>query len=145
MRESDANWYEKEILRLLVLSGLFLVGWWLPTFGEQLGTGDVDTARRVVGILTGIWLIADGNRAPKLMLVPPSHDDSAAVQRFQRFTGWSWVLVGVVYVLLWLVLPVDQAYNASSIVLFCGFLLFAAQMFLLVRRARHLHGERRGI
>ena len=128
----------RELLTWLGMIGLFFAGWWMPTFGEQSGIGDIDTARRVVGILTGIGFIALGNRVPKGMLLPPSHDGAAAVQQFQRHLGWACVLTGVVFVLFWLVLPVGWA---SYLANFSGGLLFFSAMFLVWRRVRHLNGN----
>ena len=126
----------------LVSSGLILAGWWLPTFGEPLGTGDVDTTRRVGGILMGIWLIANGNGMPKAMLLPPSHANAAVLQRFLRFFGWAGVLTGAVLVVCWLALPVERAYDASA---FFGGLGYFGAMFLVWRRVHHVTGEPRGI
>jgi len=48
-------------------------------------------------------------------------------------------------VLLWLVLPVEQASHVSAMMVISALLLFSAYMFLLWRRVRHLPGEQRGI
>ena len=142
MNTRVAIWAASTILNLLVGFGLFFAWWWLPRFGEQFGMGDVDTARRVVGILIGIDFIVNGNRLPKGRLVPPSSENSAVLQRFQRFLGWACVLAGVVFVLTWLVLPVRVADEVSTI---SALLIFFAAMFLLWRRVRPLKGEERAI
>ena len=98
MNKSVAIWAAKTILNFLVWFGLFFASWWLPRFGEQFGMGDVDTARRVVGILIGIGFIVNGNRLPKGGLVPPSNENSAVLQLFLRLFGWACVLAGVVFV-----------------------------------------------
>lgn len=141
MNRKVAVFAAKELLNWLAIIGLFFAGWWLPTFGEQAGIGDIDTARRAVGILTGIWFIATGNRVPKTTL-PSSRDGAAAVQQFQRHLGWACVLTGVVFVLFWSVLPVDRADDLGA---FCGGVLYFSAMFLLWRRVRHVNGEQHGI
>ena len=142
MKRRIAIFAAREILSWLVIGGLFLAEWWLRTAGDQLGAGDVDTARRVVGILTGIWFIVTGNRVPKRALVPPSNENSAVLQLFQRFVGWASVLAGVIFVVCWLALPVGRAHYAST---FFGGLLFFAALFLVWRRAHHVTVEPRGI
>ena len=142
MKRRVAIFAAREILNCLVIGGLLLAEWWLRTFGEQFGTGDVDAARRVVGILTGIWFIVTGNRVPKGALVPPSNQNAAVLQLFQRFIGWASVLTGVVFVVGWLALPVGWASYASN---FFGGLLFFAAMFLVWRRAHYVTVEPRGI
>ena len=84
MNKSVALWAAKTILNFLVWFGLCFAWWWLPRFGEPFGMGDVDTARQVVGILMGIYCIVTGNRVPKGRLVPPSSENSAVLQQFQR-------------------------------------------------------------
>ena len=142
MNSKVAIFAAKETLTWLAIIGLFFAGWWLPTFGERSGIEDIDTARRAVGILTGIWFIAIGNRVPKGALMPPSHDGAAAVQHFQRLLGWACVLTGVVFVLFWLVLPVDRADHLGA---FSAGLLFFSAMFLLWRRVRQLKSEQHGV
>ena len=142
MNKRVAIWAARTILTFLAGFGLVFAGWWLPRFGEQFGMGDVDTARRVVGILIGIDFIVNGNRLPKGGLVPPSNENSAVLQLFLRLFGWACVLAGVVFVLAWLVLPVRAADGVSTT---SAPLIFFAAMFLLWRRVRPLKGEQRAI
>ena len=96
----------------------------------------------MVGVLTGIWFIVTGNRVPKRALVPPSNENSAVLQLFQRFLSWASVLAGVVFVVCWLALPVGWASYASN---FFASLLFFAAMFLVRRRMQHATLEPRRI
>lgn len=142
INKSVTVWAAGTMLNFLVTFGLLFAWWWLPRFGEQSGMGDVDTARRVVGILIGIDFIVTGNRLPKGRLVPPSNENSAVLQWFQRFLGRACVLAGVVFVLAWLVLPVRAADGVSTI---SAPLIFFAAMFQLSRRMRHLRDAQRAI
>ena len=142
MNKNVAIWAASGILNLLVGFGLCFAGWWLPRSGEQFGIGDVDTARRTVGILMGIYFMVNGNGLPKGRLVPPSSENSAVLQLFLRLFGWACVLAGVVFVLAWLVLPVRVADGVSTI---SAPLIFFAALFLLWRRMCHMKGEQRPI
>ena len=82
--DSDAAWYAREMANILVMMALFNVGYWLPTFGERLGIEDIDSAQRLCGVLLGVYFIVDGNRTPKLALVPASHFAAAPAQQLQH-------------------------------------------------------------
>lgn len=140
-KDSDAAWYAREMVNILVMMALFNFGYWLPSFGEPIGIEDIDLARRVVGVLLGVYFIVDGNRTPKMMLVPASYFAAAPTQRLLRVTGWTWVAIGAAYALVWLMLPIDLADPISAILIFSGFLLFCVQFFLSARQARQLKGE----
>jgi hypothetical protein len=140
-KDGDAAWYAREMLNVLIMMALFNIGYWLPMFGERLGIEDVDSARRAFGVLLGVYLIVDGNRTPKMTLVPMSHFAAAETQRLLRVTGWTSVVIGAGYALVWLALPVDLATAISGFLLFLGLVLFSVQMFLSFRRARDLKRE----
>jgi hypothetical protein len=140
-KDGDAAWYAREMLNVLIMMALFNIGYWLPTFGERLGIEDVDSARRAFGVLLGVYLIVDGNRTPKMTLVPMSHFAATETQRLLRVTGWTSVVIGAGYALVWLALPVDLATAISGFLLFLGLVLFSVQMFLSFRRARDLKRE----
>lgn len=140
-KDSDAAWYAREMLNTLVMMGLFNLGYWLPAFGERFGIEDIDSARRLVGVLLGAYFIVDGNRTPKMTLVPPSHVAAMPAQRLLRVTGWTSVATGAAYALSWLVLPVDLAHQISLLLVFSLFVLLCAQMCLTFCRTRHLKGE----
>lgn len=61
------------------------------------------------------------------MLVPLSASacDVARMQAFQRLAGWTWVLTGLAYSVLWLALPVGVAKPASTLALGVGMLIVA--------------------
>ena len=49
---------------LTIFLGMGLIGllYWLPALGERLGIENIDPARRVAGILLGVYFIVDGNQ-----------------------------------------------------------------------------------
>lgn len=130
-RGTLALFVARETLRWLSFTALFAAAWWLSASPGPFGPSDHETARRVVGILIGIWLIATGNQLPKGRLVPASNENSVTLQRFQRTLGWESVLTGVVFVLFYLALPVDAAFHLTN---FVGGVMFFAAMLLGVRR-----------
>ena len=133
-KESDAAWYAREMANILAMIVLFSIGYWLPTFGERFGIEDIDSAQRLFGVLLGVYFIVDGNRTPRIALVPASHVAAAPSQRLMRVTGWTSVATGALYALIWLVLPIDLAQAASVLLLLAGLVLFSTQMILGFRR-----------
>ena len=142
--DSDAAWYAREMANILVMMALFNLGYWLPAFGDRLGIEDIDSARRLLGVLLGIYFIVDGNRTPRITLVPASHFAAAASQRLLRVTGWSSVVIGAAYALVWLVLPVGVAQVASAILLLLGLVLFSTHMIIAFRRVSRRATESNG-
>jgi len=98
---------------------------------------DGDLAKRLSMVVVGALLVAVGNAMPK-MLPPPSSIacDGAKAQALRRLSGWTWVLTGLAYVVLWLVLSVDMAAAVSTMVVLVGMVAVATQMFRLWRTRR---------
>lgn len=90
---------------------------------------DPDIGRRVTMIIVGVFLASIGNAAPK-MLTPLSKlpCDGATAQALQRFTGWTWVLTGLGFSLVWLVLPIQAAQPLSIALIMFGVLTVLAQI-----------------
>lgn len=91
--------------------------------GIMLGTALVATALRQMDIISqdmvirtvamnGLMIAYYGNRAPK------TAPHNAVAQRIARFSGWSFVLSGIVYAGFWAFAPIDLA-----VIVGCGVLL----------------------
>lgn len=93
---------------------------------------DPDLARRAPIVVMGAFFVFTGNAMPK-MLTPLSRlrCSAAKVQAFQRFTGWTWVLTGLVLAVLWIVLPIGQARLATFVLLPSVMLLVVSQILRL--------------
>ena len=89
-------------------------------------------ARRLTMVIVGLFFADMGNRIPKT-LTPLSQlsCDAAKVQAFQRYFGWVWVMTGLMYSAVWLVLPLDIAQQVAMLVLAIGIFAVAAQMVRL--------------
>lgn len=98
---------------------------------------DADVARRVTMIVLGGFLASIGNSVPK-QLRPLSvlACDPARVQAFQRFTGWTWTLTGLLMALFWIALPIESARPLTLMVT-------AAAMLMIGRRLLGLRGAGR--
>jgi hypothetical protein len=81
------------------------------SFARRLGYVDSDTGLRVVLGVNGLIVAWYGNRMPK-KFVP-----SARARQAARVGGWSMVLSGVAYALLWIFAPIQLALLAGSVLL----------------------------
>jgi hypothetical protein len=93
----------KELIPSLAWGGGIIAVALGATFARKLGYIDGDTVTRVVIGLTGLMIVANGNRLPKVV-VP-----NAYAQRARRVAGWSLVLSGLVYAGVWAVAPIQVA------------------------------------
>jgi hypothetical protein len=124
------------IRRGVVFGGLVLV----ISLGLKLATtlgviNHDDFSKRAVMAIMGVFLMSIGNAMPK-SLVPLSaalRCDTARTQAFRRFAGWTWVLTGLVFATVWLVLPLRWANLMTFIVLPSGILIIATQLVRLSR------------
>ncbi len=128
------------IRHAIVFAGLMLAIPLIMRLATALGViHDADLSRRTTMVLMGAFIAFTGNAMPKT-LTPLSalQCDAARVQAFQRFAGWTWVLTGVGYAIVWLVLPLDLAKPVSVVLLMSGMLVVAVQL-LRLRRTRAAH------
>jgi len=124
----------------VVFAGLILV----ISLGMKLATklgaiDDADLSRRATMVILGGFFVFTGNALPKT-LTPLSalRCDAGRVQAYQRFAGWTWVLTGLAFAIVWLVLPVEMANPVSLVLLMSGMLVIVA---LVVRLHRMRQSE----
>lgn len=93
---------------------------------------DADLSRRMTMVMMGAFVAFTGNALPKT-LTPLSalQCDPARVQAFQRLAGWTWVLSGLAFAIVWLVLPLDLAHPVSVVLLMSGMLVVVTQLIRL--------------
>lgn len=128
------------IRHAVVFAGLMLAFMLGMRLSVTLGViHDADLSRRMTMVFMGAFIAFIGNGMPKT-LTPLSalQCDPARVQAFQRLAGWTWVLSGVAYAIVWLVLPLDLAKPVSVVLLMTGMLVIAVQLVRL-RRTRAAH------
>ena len=117
------------LMMVLSLSGML---------AQALGvTHSQDLAQRLTMVLAGGFLAAIGNVMPKML--PPSSAmacDGGKAQALRRLSGWTWVLTGLAYAVIWLSLPIDQATWVSTMVVLVGMLAVTTQMFRLWKTRR---------
>ena len=107
------------------------------TLGRSYGLIDgSDVARRSTGVLIGVFLVMLGNVMPKNL--PPLSSmpcDGARQQAFHRIAGWTWVLCGLGSAIGWLLLSIDSAEMATTVLVVAAMGVTLVQL-LRLRRPR---------
>jgi hypothetical protein len=104
--------------------------------GEKMGLLDAATVKRGMGLILGVTVIITGNFLPKTRpLNAPGVNPSGAAAAAERFAGWTLVLVGIAYVALFAIAPLDRARTVSSILGIGAMVLIASNWAWLVRGA----------
>lgn len=98
---------------------------------KETGLVGHDAAKRGVGVIFGLMLIAVGNLLPKFHLFDSPRRDPAQTLVSERFAGWVFVIAGIAYSLTWILVPMPSVIIASSIV---GLSSFALVAFDWIRR-----------
>jgi hypothetical protein len=100
-----------------------------PEFGQRLSM-----------VVLGAWFVVTGNSLPK-MLTPLSalRQDPACAQALQRFFGWTWVSMGLVFAAVWIALPTDLAEPVSVAAIAIAVLAVLTRI-VQRHRARHSLG-----
>lgn len=97
---------------------------------------DADFSQRLTMVILGAFLVFTGNAFPKMLTPLSQQYEGARGQAVRRFTGWAWVLTGLAFAVVWIVLPPDFAEPVSVALLVGGALAVMAQAVRL-RRTPH--------
>ena len=104
----------QEVLGSLALGVGIVVLALVATSARKLGYIDADTVTRIVTGANGLMIAWFGNRLPKAF-VP-----SACALRARRVAGWSLVLSGLVFAVLWAFAPIPLAVAGGSAAVLAG-------------------------
>ena len=96
-------------------------------FADKTGYIGEETSKRAVQVAIGFLVVFSANLAPKTLEPLATACDPSRIQSLQRFCGWTLVLAGLGYSLVWLVAPIEHAGVSSMAILGAGVLLVAAR------------------
>ncbi len=99
------------------------LGFHLAISIDLLSADWATTGQSVQGVCVGVGLTIWGNLLPTLASPWSLEEQPFAWQPVHRFVGWVATLSGIALVLVWLVLPVEEARAASAGILGTCFLL----------------------
>jgi len=106
-----------EILFAIILASLLLFGGMVTTLMKELEFIEGDITKRIIGINIGLMLIVMGNYMPKKPAQSCGKNSciTSTSRKTERFLGWVFVLAGIIYAGVWLLMDLS---NASVAVLF---------------------------
>ncbi len=133
MSQSD----EMRIRRALTGASLFIAATFGVILSETLHVIDDTTGERVMGVVLGAVLVVVGNYLPKAL--EPQWCEPSKVQSLQRFAGWTFVLAGLTYALVWLIVPVDRADVIATPIVAAAAVLVAGRMVWLLATRKRVH------
>ena len=101
----------------VIVAGLILAAAQGIKLIDTLGDFDMDRLERVWGVGIGVVLVIMGNVMPKILSpLAAQRCSESKTQSIQRFAGWSFVLAGLAYAIVWMVLPVTQANTVAMLI-----------------------------
>lgn len=109
-------------------------------FVEKLDMIEAATAKRAIGLVIGLMVVTMGNILPKMRPLKAPGGDPGKASAAERFAGWTLVLMGLVYIALFLFAPLDQARSVASMIAIAAMVLIALSWAGQVGRA--LFGKR---
>jgi len=122
-------------IRIALIFAVLMVG--TALLGKSGVIDNRDLALRLTMALNGFFLVSMGNALPKtLKPLKAGQCDPACTQSFQRFSGWTWVMTGLTFAMVWLVLPVETAKTVGIMVMDAGTLTAALRLMQLLRTRR---------
>jgi hypothetical protein len=112
----------------IIAAGVILVVALSRTWASAIGISGGEFFDRGLGVLSGLVLLLLGNMMPKI-LAPLTAKRCAPSQviAIQRFSGWAFVLDGLVCIIASLVLPLSEGQDVSMIATIVTLLLVAVR------------------
>jgi len=101
----------------LIGAASFLIATLLMVAAKRAGLIGPEVAERSMGVLFGLYFIIIGNYMPKT-LDPPTREQCmhSRKQALQRFSGRVFVIMGLGYLIVWLILPGERAGTVAMFV-----------------------------
>jgi hypothetical protein len=122
----------RAVMAMIMTLAACFIGMMVFGIGKVTGTLDPLVARRGVGAMFGLLLMATGNFVPKLRLFQPV-DGAAHSDAVDRFAGWVFVGCGLGFAAIFLFAPADRIMIGAPTIAFVGFAAVLARWFVWKR------------
>lgn len=114
----------QEILFAIILAGTLLLGSICATLFKEIEVIDIAMTKRISGVLIGLMLICMGNYMPKkrsqtcesCCSTTNTQNKLNTSNRVQRFLGWTFVVAGVLYATVWLLVDLERTTIATLLI-----------------------------
>ena len=101
------------------------------------GVIDSESSKRAMQVIIGVMLLVVGNLIPKtLEPLRTACGGPSKEQSLKRFAGWTFVIAGIAYAIIWMVAPLDYASLISMSVVIAAILMVAIPLTRSVIRCR---------
>lgn len=152
MRAESSVDVRKVISDAMVFASLLICVPLAASLAAALGLIDAPTAlalgNRPTNVLSGLFFVIWGNRMPKILTpLSAAGCDPATIQTRRRRLGWAYVLTGLTFTVIWLVLPVHLAGRIGTVLIIAGIFVPSLVMLRYPRmqtKLRQSGGARRG-
>lgn len=139
----------QEILFAIILAGTLLLGSIIATLFKEIEVIDSAMTKRISGVLIGVMLICMGNYMPKKRsqscgsCCGPSNTQSQFKKsnRVQRFLGWTFVIAGVLYAAVWLLVDLERTSIATMLIFPAAVLLIVLVRVVYQRVSKNQHTD----
>lgn len=96
-------------------------------FLQKMGFIDAPLEKRAMGLILGAVIVVTGNFLPKTRpLTAPGVNPPGPAAAAERFAGWTFFLVGIAYIALFALAPLDRARKISAILGMAAIIYVAA-------------------
>lgn len=122
----------------LIMAGLILALAFALNLAADGGFIEPSTTDRSMGVVTGLVLVVFANFMPKnLGPLSESRCGPGRGQNLRRFAGWTLVLAGLGYSVIWLTFPIPLAHIWAKVIVASGLVLVVASVLLAAYRGSH--------
>ncbi|MCF6293807.1 MAG: hypothetical protein L3J04_10475, partial [Robiginitomaculum sp.] len=111
-------------------AGLILALALVLSIAQQYQALDAEMGERINSAILGAIVMIMGNFLPKAINpIGENNCEISATQKLQRFAGWTFVISGFVFSLIWIFAPIDMAAKLAMYALGLGVALIIARFF----------------
>ena len=132
-----------QLIRGIACAGGILSLSLIAALAEESYLIDGDVAKRSVGVMLGALLMLMGNVMPKKLAPLDDSERTRAgkTQATQRFVGWLFVIAGLLYAVVWMVVDLEQTAIATLLTFPVACLVIVVVRMLYVRATTARNGS----
>lgn len=132
----------QELIKAIACAGALLALSLGAAWAKELSLVDGDVTKRFMGVMLGMMLMFMGNVMPKKLAPLESEGARAAkTQATQRFVGWLFVIAGLLYAAVWMVVDLEQTAMATMLTFPVACLVIVLVRMVYVRATAASNGS----
>ena len=136
----------QELIRAIACAGAVLALSLGAAWAKELSLVNGDMTKRFVGVMLGVVLILMGNVMPKkLAPLDIQRGRAAKTQATQRFVGWLFVVAGLLYAAVWMMVDLEKTAMATMLTFPVACLLIVVARMVYVRATAASNGSEHSV